>query len=494
MPKPGYKQSPEHQAARMQSEVLTMVTGMTAEERRQQQKTGAPTPRWTTLRRHEVQQAYWHSPHRFNTIPAGRRSGKTELGKRKLVKHGLGVHKTWPARFFAAGPTRDQAKRIFWDDLKALSPKRFLAQRPSESELMIEYITGNQIWVVGLDKPERIEGQPWDGGVVTEIGNTKPTAWPMNIRPALSDRLGWCDLEGVPEGRNHYYDLDRAAKAEMKDKGDASDWGSFSWPSSDILPPAEIEAAMRDLDEMTFNQEYRASFVNFEGRAYYPFTEERHCSPLVYDPKLPLILCFDFNVEPGVCAIIQEQRLPGEYRRNKEGVQLLDKPIIGTGIIGEVHIPRNSNTPAVCKKIIADWGKHGGAVRCYGDATGGARGSAQTEGSDWDLIVKELRPTFKDKLDFRVKQTNPRERSRLNAVNSRLLSMSQEVHLLVDGKKAPHVVKDFEGVPLLKGGSGEIDKKKAPLLSHISDAIGYYIEYEYPVVDATIQHVTISGV
>lgn len=452
-----------------------------------------PTPRWTALRAHVVQQAYWHSPHRFNTVPAGRRSGKTELGKRKLVKHGLGAHKKWPSRFFAAGPTRDQAKRIFWDDLKLLSPKQFVAGRPSESDLMIEYVTGNQIWVVGLDKPERIEGQPWDGGVVTEIGNTKATAWPMNIRPALSDRLGWCDLEGVPEGRNHYYDLDRAAKAEMKLKGAASDWGSYSWPSADILPASEIEAAMRDLDEMTFNQEYKASFVNFEGRAYYPFTEEQHCRILTYDPKQVLVLCFDFNVEPGVCAIIQEQRLPGQYERTSKGIQLLDKSIIGTGVIGEVHIPRNSNTPAVCRKIVKDWGKHTGPVRCYGDATGGSRGTAKVDGSDWDLISKELLPTFGDRLDFRVKSANPRERARINAVNSRLKTMYGEIRLLVDPAKAPNVVKDFEGVPLLKGGSGEVDKKKSPTLSHISDAIGYYLDYEFPVAEVTQERVIVGG-
>ena len=39
-----------------------------------------------------------------------------------------------------------------------------------------------------------------------EYGNMKLEAWGANVRPALSDRKGWCDLIGVPEGRNHYYD------------------------------------------------------------------------------------------------------------------------------------------------------------------------------------------------------------------------------------------------------------------------------------------------
>lgn len=100
------------------------------------------TPRWTPLRYHPVQQAYWASPHRFNTVPAGRRSGKTELAKRKLVKRALIGTDFDPPRFFAGVPTREQAKRIFWDDLKALVPRHLLRARPSEVDLMIPLING----------------------------------------------------------------------------------------------------------------------------------------------------------------------------------------------------------------------------------------------------------------------------------------------------------------------------------------------------------------
>jgi len=42
---------------------------------------------------------------------------------------------------------------------------------------------------------------------------------------------------------------------------------------------------------------------------------------------------------------------------------------------------------------------------------------------------------------------------------------------------APHL----EGVALLAGGSGELDKKSNPALSHISDALGYYVSKEFPI-------------
>jgi hypothetical protein len=425
------------------------------------------TSRWTVLKRHPTQQAYHASTHRFNTVPAGRRSGKTEMAKRRLVKFALKIPNFDNSRFFAAAPTRDQAKRIFWQDLKDLVPPRYRAGPPSESDLIIPLTTGAEIHVFGMDRPERIEGTPWDGGILDEYGNMKPQAWSAHIRPALADRNGWCDLIGVPEGRNHYYETDLAAKASMLEFGAASEWASFHWVSADILPAAEIAAARRDLDPLTFAQEYEASFVNFEGRAYYPFDEAAHCARLAYDPRQKLIFCFDFNVAPGVAVVCQEQRLPNG--------------LTGTAVIGEVHIPSNSNTPAVCRRLLEDWGGHQGPVRCYGDATGGAKGSARVQGSDWDLIRAELRPHFHDRLTFKVPAANPAERARLNAVNTRLKSGDGAIRLMVDAARARNLVKDLDGVRLLAGGAGEIDKHADDRLSHLSDALGYYIAAEFPI-------------
>jgi hypothetical protein len=432
------------------------------------------------LRPHPEQSRLLASPARFRVVPAGRRSGKTERAKRHLVTQALTAQGWDDPRFFAGAPTRDQAKAIYWADLKAMFDPRLYAKPPSETELCIRLVTGAEVYVLGMDKPERIEGRPWNGGILDEFANMKPGAWGENVRPALSDRKGWCWLIGVPEGRNHYYDLWKYARS-----GVDPEWDGFTWRSVDILDPAEVEAARRQLDPLVFEQEYEASFVNFEGRAYYPFQEADHCKPLVYNPKAPLILCFDFNVEPGVCAIVQEQRLPGQFERGPGKVLALDRPITGTGVIAEVHIPRNSNTPAVCQKVLKDFGTHAGVVRCYGDATGGARGTAKVAGSDWELIRSILKhgspeqglPGFGDRLEFRVRLSNPAERARVNAMNSRLRASDGTIRLMVDPARAPHVVKDLEGVRTLKGGSGEID----PMLTHISDALGYYVEREFPV-------------
>jgi hypothetical protein len=167
----------------------------------------------------------------------------------------------------------------------------------------------------------------------------------------------------------------------------------------------------------------------------------------------------------------------------------------GVGVIGEVYIPRHSSTPAVCRRIIQDWGEHPGQVYVYGDSTGGAGGSSRVQGSDWDLVKAELRPVFGNRLFIKV-QTNPRERARVNSVNSLLRNAAGEIRLMVDPQKAPNVVRDFEGVRLLEGGSGEIDKKSDPMLSHLSDGIGYLCVQEWPVVPrhgATLSRYQLGG-
>ena len=439
--------------------------------------------RWTNLRHHDEQHRLIKSNVRFRTVPAGRRSGKTELAKRRLVKASFRGTAFPTPRFFAGAPTRDQAKRIWWEDLKQLSPAWSLMSRPSESDLTISYINGAQLCVIGMDKPERIEGVPWDGGVLDEYANMKEKAWKENVRPALSDRRGWCWLIGVPEGRNHYYDLDKKAKADT-----TGEWDSFHWKSADILPIEEIRAAKQDLDELTYLQEYEASFISFEGRAYHSYDERYNDARIKYNPNQPLIICLDFNVAPGVAVIVQEKT-----RFDADGLPIFGDTL--TCVIGEVRIARNSNTPMVCRKIIQDWGYHNGQIFVYGDATGGSSGSAKVAGSDWDLVKTVLGNHFgSEKMNYKIKSANPPERARVNAMNSRLRSMEGIVKLLIDPSKAPWVKKDLEGVQLVPGGAGEIDKKESPELTHLSDALGYYVEYEFPVSGDRGRLVGLQGV
>lgn len=416
-----------------------------------------PTTRWETLRYHPEQSRLWTSGARFKVVPAGRRSGKTEICKRIVAR--VAMFSTGDQRYFLAAPTREQAKAIFWEDLKKMVPPWMVAKK-SETSLWVRLLHGPEVWVVGLDKPERVEGRPWDGAVIDECSNVKPDAWEKNIRPALADRRGWCVFPGVPEGRNHYYDLAERGRSE-----DHPDWELFHWISADILDPDEIRSAKEDLDEDIYAQEFEASFVSFRGRAYRGFRESNKAR-LEYRPRAPLIFCFDFNVDPGVAVVCQEMRMASG--------------LVVTGVIGEVHIPYDSDTEAVCERLIYDWSGHSGEVYLYGDPTGGNRGTAKLQGSDWDIVMSSLSRHFR--LRNMVAARPPAERFRVGCLNSRIRSKSQVVRLLVDPSRAPYTVRDLEGVKRREGGTGEVDKKDKRL-THLSDALGYYVVEAFPVIE-----------
>ena len=162
-------------------------------------------------------------------------------------------------------------------------------------------------------------------------------------------------------------------------------------------------------------------------------------------------------------------------------------------MVDEVWIPQDSNTQRVCREVVERYGSHLGDVIAYGDATGGAKGTAKVEGSDWDIIEKVLRPIFgqprtrpgRGDFEVRIPNANPRERVRINAMNSRLQSADGKVHLLVD-PRCKHVIQDVEGVTYRQGTS-EIDKKSSPTLTHLSDALGYYVNYEFPTTEHVFQ-------
>jgi hypothetical protein len=233
--------------------------------------------RWYDLIPHPVQMALIEavdSGVRFPLVPAGRRSGKTERFKRFLVKQAMRV----PGMYFAAAPTHDQAKKIFWDDLKAFSLSSIHKRRPSESDRIIFMPNGSEIHVIGLDKPQRIEGIPWTGGGIDEFADIKADAWEANIFPALNtvnptkpDYRAWCWLLGVPDGLNHYYDL--CSKA---DTGADPNFKVFHWKSAEILPPDVMKATKAAMSAKQFKQEFEASFETASGRIYEDYSKENH--------------------------------------------------------------------------------------------------------------------------------------------------------------------------------------------------------------------------
>ena len=431
------------------------------------------TNRWTELRPHVEQQRYYKSEKRFNIAHAGRRGGKTELAKRRLIKRAIKFPLPM-GRFVFGAPTHRQAIDIFWDDTIAMIPCWALLtgdrRSISSSYRRIKLFNGASIEISGLDVPSRIEGPPLDGFVGDEFGNFKAGVWEQNIRPALStlDRPGWADLIGVPEGKNHYFHL-------VEDVANKDDWDIFTWHTKEINPE-EAECALGDLDVVTYNQEYGGEFVSFKGRCYYSFSKQLNCPPeeerILYNAACPIGFCFDFNRIPGNCVIVQELSPPEWLIKRNKG---MNRGLV-TCAIDEIFLSQDSNTEKICDLLIQRWAFHKGLVKLYGDATGGAKKSSGVKGSDWDIINDKFKGIFN--LINRYPNANPPVRKRINSVNSRLLAADGYIGTIIDNR-CKYLIRDFESVTC--DDSGEIQKNDIKsLLTHISDGFGYMVVKEHP--------------
>lgn len=417
--------------------------------------------RWYPLKDHPVQLALVEAVAngiRFPLVPAGRRSGKTERFKRFVVKQANRV----PGPYFAAAPTHDQAKKIFWDDLKAFTLSCLHKKRPSESDRIIYMPNGSEIHVIGLDKPQRIEGIPWKGGGIDEFADVKSTAWEANILPALNtvnpmdpEYRAWCWLLGVPDGLNHYYDLCSAAET-----GENPDFAVFHWMSAEILPPDVISAMKRAMSAKQFRQEFEASFETATGRIYEDYSKANHTSERI-QPHEQLMWMHDQNYTPLSSAI--------GVRRGEGGndLYLLDEIVLTSAVSKQSALE-------FVEKFKGHKNKH---VLIYGDPAGKA-GEKHGHASDYTDIEGVLRAngwTYTRK----VKPAHPAIKDRQNAVRAKIKSADGHISLYVNPVTAKYCDKGLATVQLKKGSAFQEDDKNE--YQHITTAIGYCVDREWPI-------------
>lgn len=416
--------------------------------------------RWYPLRDHPVQLALISAvPNgiRFPVVPAGRRSGKTERFKRFLSKQAmLRDH----AKYFAGAPTRSQAKRIFWEDLKLLTFSSTHPRRPSESELKIFLPNGSSIEVLGLDEPSRMEGTDWEGGGIDEIADIKSDSLEANIMPALNTEnptkpgyRAWCWFLGVPDGLNHYYDLSEYAK----NSGDP-DYGYFHWKSSEILSKATIDAAMRTMSKKQYLQEYEASFETATGKIYDEYGSHNHTDTYIA-PHEQLLWYHDFNYTPLSSGI-------GVRRGNS--VFLLDEIILTSAI-------SKQSAFEFVEKFKAHKNKN---VLLYGDPAGRA-GEKHGHQSDYTEMESILR-AHGWKVERRVRMSTRSIKDGQNAVRAKIKNAKGEVTLFVNPKTAKWTHEGISRVQV-KEGSTFIEDDKDPH-QHITTAVRYMVDYEWPVL------------
>lgn len=416
--------------------------------------------RWYKLKDHPKQRALIEAVGngvRFPVVPAGRRSGKTERAKRFVAKEAM---KNPGERYFIAAPTRDQVKKIYWSDMKRLALCSLQSKSPSETELIIYLDNGTEIHLIGLDRPERIEGVLWTGGVIDEIADIKPEAWEANIRPALDtfnpqrpEYRAWCWLIGVPDGLNHYYDMAKYAESEVD-----PEWRLYHWKSVDILPEATIEAAKRQMSAKQFRQEYEASFEGATGRIYEDYSKENQTDAVI-QPHEQLMWMHDQNYTPLSSAV-------GVKRENR--LYLLDEIVLTSAVSKQSAIE-------FVEKFKEHKNRH---VLIYGDPAGqaGEKHGHASDYTDIEGVLKANGWTYTRK----VKPAHPAIKDRQNAVRAKICTADGVRSLFVNPVTAKWCDKGLATVQLQSGSTFQEDQKNK--YQHITTAIGYCVDVEWPAV------------
>ncbi len=236
---------------------------------------------------------------RWAVLVVHRRGGKTVAGINDLIRGALTCPLRAP-RFAYLAPFRQQAKTVAWDYLKHFSAP-VPGGKVSEGELYREFPNGGRVTLFGADNFEALRGIYLDGAVVDEPADMASEVWTDILRPALSDRRGWCVWIGTPKGRNAFFRLYDKATSDP-------DYFTMMLPASvsGILPADELSSALKAMGPESFAREYECSFnASIPGSIYGDLIAQLRAKAQIQDYEqnrdFPLLTSWDVGDSDFTC-------------------------------------------------------------------------------------------------------------------------------------------------------------------------------------------------
>jgi hypothetical protein len=401
-------------------------------------------------RLHSGQWVVHESQARYRVVVTGRRWGKTTLDRAEVMSEFGMAGLIW-----YLAPTYDMARELMWEPLKVRTPRAWLLSDPNETRMEMDTIWGCRLACKSVEHPDRLRGRGPRKIIGDEFQDWKDgqRTWEEVLLPSLLTSNGRALLTGTPKSFNHLYD------AYRKGQDGVEGWASWQFVTADAphINKQELARMAEEMDPRAFRQEFLASFESLAGRAYYAFNRAYHVRPVELVRGVPVCVSFDFNHHPATAII---------------GQKLGDHAQIWREVWVEYaggEATKASATTAKDLLVKAGWT---GPVRLYGDATGH---STKTTGPTDHAMIKSVFPG----ATWCIKTENPHVRDRVAAVNARCETMDGQRRLLVD-PSCKHVISDYEQVIFKK--NGDLDQDTNPMLTHISDASGYWIHSDFPVV------------
>lgn len=377
---------------------------------------------------------------RFRVLITGRRFGKTYLAINELAKFASQSNK----KVWYVAPTYRQAKQICWNELKEKLIEHKWVKNINNSDLTITLKNNSKITLRGADNEQSLRGVGLNFLVMDEFADIHKEAWYEVLRPTLSDTNGHALFCGSPRGFGNWsYELFKQGETN-------NDWQSFKYTTLEggQVSDNEIEQAKQDLDIRTFQQEYEATFVNYSGMIYYNFNRQKNIIEKYNKNSSLLHIGLDFNVDPMTAV-----------------VSIIEKDIII--VVDEIQI-YSSNTQEMCEEIKNRYKNK--KIIVYPDPS--ARQRKTSAGGFTDISILKNAG-----FDVRCRNTAPLVRDRINSVNSKLKNVNGKNNLLIV-KSCKNVIKSIER-QIYKEGTHIPDKDSG--YDHMNDALGYLVEFNFPL-------------
>ena len=295
------------------------------------------------------------------------------------------------------------------------------------------------------DAGESIRGIGADFVVLDEVQDIHPDIWWQVIRPALADREGHGLLIGTPKGTgNILYDLWSEAKQ-------LEDWDSwqFTTAAGGRVTEKELISARASMDSRTYRQEFEATFETYAGSVYYNF-----------DPKLNVMDLDDTIKSRSIVMVGSDQNVDPM-------TAVIAHVTDNTVYVHDEIVIYGSNTQELCDEIRNRYGDK--RIHIHPDASGSAR---KTSSNTTDHnIMRNAGFTLK------VNRSQPAVRDRINSVNSMLLNSQGDRRMVIH----PRCKRLIEALikHQYKEGTQVPDKNSG--YDHITDALGYLVEFNFPV-------------
>ncbi len=421
--------------------------------------------------------------HRYCALAGGWFAGKTWAGARKLLD--LHVHNAFDAndqptfvKSAVIAPTYQLANDFDLPELRRAmdemglsyefiqDPKRYcftlrdLGTRDTPSEILIrtadspDRITG---WTVGAlwgDEAARWKCDPYNP---TNDPFLQADARLRDPRAAFLQFLLTFTHEG--DDTRVYRDFEFAPKPDHV----LYRAGTSDNPHAAAFAKVQREQLSADLA----NQYLHGHALSTAGQKLYSrFDESRNVFPaLAISPTHPLQLTLDFNISPGMHAIVgqhfaERDQVTALYELHHKHMSVVDVVIAFADLLTR----QLANYPLSAP------------VQIFGDATGGSHWAGGGQ-SCYDVLYEELR-AYGIPFQKRVPKTNPHVSDRVHTVNSAFCTATGQTRYLIH-PRCKRLIDDYRTMRWDARGA-EPDKRDQKQ-SHASDADGYRIHYLCPI-------------